>query len=556
MSDIGNYLWTSFSLVINKKVEDNFLRGVHRYELVGSQSASLENSIWMIEQVLKASGSSLVIPNYIKEHSYIPIVMTALLASKLKLSKNPKFKKTFNWINTYFTSSMHLVCLTASIGLIYLGKQKEGSITTAFIIYGFMQRRNLIFNATNENKLYDVLQVGLNGFRIYSGDIRYQLYGIYSTSLQIEEKLQKIRKEKKLKNQPKVEPFTMRFGEWVTAYGFSLIPNPQQSLYTLPPAPNVDLSDLKTLFKNINWQDPNYAGQIRNFVTNDEHWEEFHSNKKTDQELFDYIEKGLEDLIETVSNGSSRSAEFNNIQTLENRLKHILNQLQKKDKKDQAEVLIQLGLAGYYCPAGYRRILKDTYSHLYDYRADTIQDKLLKVLDFDKRHLVQTCFYEWHSRIPSFGGLKVLLNPSNQHRNDFIMSRIGDRFLLGWDQDAEDDETLFPAIPFEAEFWSCIYSKTIRNFKEQYHAERILEVVHTAFANSQIPWEQFERWFVSHIKDLTDENIFSNEDATNWVRDNVVEDFDDKDGKPSMMIKTLYLYYFLLKEQALLLQTK
>lgn len=580
MDLIINCSWSGLNLTQVKKNEGCFQRGVHRVQILLCQSDALTSASYLFNEAQKAANSSLLIPKSIENKLFILPLVLNLACHHTKLSKNPKLKRTFLWINSCLTSFLQVSSLVSSIALIYFGKRVAGGIACALIVYGYMQRRNWFSYNFHENYFEFPMEITVNSLKILLGNLPSKMTGLFFLSTKIESKRRYYRKMERLKNQKQVEPFTLSYKEFSDRLYYNrthvLEATPAQTKYAIPPPPDEDLKQILTFFKEIPWENAIYKNLCSHIVPNDDHWEENYSDKRSDQDLHNYVKNGLNELVEILERRHSRSGEFKNIHSLEARMKHIIYALRACTEMEKATVLIQLGLGSYYCPAGYRRVIGGCYKDLCDSKADTIQEKLQQVIDFSKKHLALTQIAKPYSKMPKVS--KFFFNPMvRQHDYDTLMALIGDQFLLGDVEDVEDDETLI-VLPFVEDIIRLALKHQISDFRKEYTSDYILEETKVAFKNGQIPWELFEEWFVKHIKDLVDMKRFqqnlmdieslrgnkrpkkppklTRENAIEWVRNYIYYETRDLQGKPTGAIHDDYLEYLLLKEGALILSPK
>ena len=229
-------------------------------------------------------------------------------------------------------------------------------------------------------------------------------------------------------------------------------------------------------------------------VADDEHWQEFHSDKNSDDALFKYVENGLSNFIENITNRTIKVGAIYDYRSLQARAKHIAKQLPLKSEEDQLIHLIHLSLASYYCPAGYLEKVRSVYYSVCNaFEEDSLKARVDQILGDARRRLFQSFLYDLF--IVAKNPVRHFIDIADNHTYNEYVNLFGNQFKLSEAEDAQQDMLSCIDI-LSKKFLELIYQPIIKPFTEKYDQIFISETLAEAIKSVEIPHDLMEKWFV------------------------------------------------------------
>lgn len=549
------------SAVLDKQTEDWYRRGVNLFYAGISQMSAVDSAMTQIALVLTVSESQKTIPSWITYSGYLAPIAVGIIASRIHPRKDSLLKAVVLPIHKYIGTASHVAILISSLALIRLKKPILGAIPIVFIIYGFAQRRNLI-----SNKIHQVFKnvsfAVVNTLRITHGSSIQKAYAIFYVSIELNAAFIKKQNKARLANLPKFEKnfsfegFRSRIQEFLydrnldfredlfpfvdnnlmpQRYSLSQLNleiNPSRVFENLvPPPPRESLKSLKWMFESVHWN----KERMKEIVTSDIHWEMFYSEQTSDKQIFEYVEKGINTLVDNVQGRSERSGEFvlESLLDLKSRLKHIIAALRKKDEATRADILIFLGLTSNYCPQAYTQRIKMCYNALCSYvNENTAAGKLAHIFHMDRLHQFDILFNSTQQNLTWYQKIYTVID--EMHAYNHFAYLLGNEFNLPSNAFVENDELATP-IPLESFLYKWYYMDDLDRFKDNYTPDYVFRLARDAVDKGALNYEKLENWLVL--------NLFPEETRGTAIKRIKNEVYDN-----SSKIRPIYLVYFLVKE--------
>lgn len=544
--------WVGATANEYKSTEDSYRVGIHRLGTTGCQIALLNDAIYQINQVLKAS-SRKEISLFAKGICYLTPVIVNTLCSYLTLEKNPRLKRFFLKINNHTGSCCHLAIAVCSVALISLGKRVQGLTSLAFVVFGFYQRRALVSHTSGRvmNAAGFVLS---NVARFKFGENEHKLLACADLIFNFIDQLDRYHKKRAIP--AAYEPSRMDIMEVLQGNGLDNLIVDQthlQSQNKLPQDVDIDLIVLQNRFEEIIWEEKKKL--IRQKVTDDGHWKENYSDHSSDADLYQHIKLGVERFVHGIKNRSIRTGNINDYLPLQIKARLIADKLTKeKDLHMVASFLIDIGLTAYYCPADYFDSVNAMYYTLYGIDEEaTLQGQIYKSLEFSRRHLFEQGLT--NLRENNFF-VRIAYDPEDRHNYNTFANILGDHFHLANAEERLEDAPSFMNI-VERKVSGLMYKPLFKEFINQYNLEYIGQSAQEAITNRQIKYDFLHQWFMDEriesqkkreirLEDESEKNYLKRlrEDAKVFVENEV---FDAETGK----IKLAYIRFLLLKHGVL-----
>lgn len=540
-------LWIGYTANLTKRTEDSARVGVNRWLTGAIQMTSIFNSIYTIEKALKAINPAFEkIPTAIQCVAYLTPVITNIVCSKFNINRHPTIKKTAVIINNHIGNVCVVAIAVSSVALIAFGQEIVGCTILAFLILGYAQRRCWLPLKLSQGIDF-IGFVGNNVARIIiAEDLYYKFTAFVEVGnfayLRVASLKQWFSKStKKQSDRPITNPLEQK----------ELIIDPlhlhRESV--LPKAPDVDLKSLKTLFQKFDLYNEDQFYFIKEAILKDEHWNENHADKNSDEQIIKYITDGLDNFIKSVSTESIKNGEVWDYRSIKNRTKHIAQQLPNKSKEDQFTTLIQMALASYYCPAAYFEKIRSIYFTICDkFEEDSLASRIHQKLNESRKLLFESFLYFLKINLPENYPLDV---EDNHFYNEFL-NFLGDEFGLAEVEDAKQDALSYIDI-FSKKLLLLLYRPLIKPYVSKYTKKYIMESLKEGLENGQIPDSLVSRWYMDEYLTILrkqekpnpeelekDYNQRLIEKATAWVQENV---YDSLTGR----IEPTYLYFLLEK---------
>jgi len=435
--------------------------------------------------------------------------------------------------------------------LIFFGSTVLGYMSLVWIIIGYIQRRNWVPLKISSG-IDSIGFVGTNIARITLGNYLHKFVALLEFGNLIYLQIAAYKK-----HHIPIKTFSQKISIISDFNPDSLEINSKHLTYKFPiPKPlEVDLKQLKTIFQKFNLKNPNYLKILKKAILEDDHWNEYYSDKNSEKELIEYIKTGLNNFINNVSNHSIKSKGISDYRSLQARARHITHKLSMSSKEDQFINIIYLALASYYCPAGYiEKVRSIYYSVCSAFEQDSVKARVFQILDEGRRHLFQSFLYVYFFKMPN--PLKVIYDPQDIHIYNEFVNFLGEKFNLSEVQDAKQDALSYINI-LDKKLLQLLYQPLVKPFISRYNKNFIIEILSEGINNNQIPYNLINRWFIDEYLLVLRSKISKREnevdrsyqrrlikEAKKWVKENV---FDIMTGK----IEEKYLLFLLIKMNVL-----
>lgn len=486
-------LWIGEASKVYKNIDDSARAGVNRYLTIVAQIASIFNAIYIAQKVSQAA--SLTMPKNIslgiQSILYLTPIITNLLCSKLSLQKNPEIKRALIFINTHIGTVCQVAVAVSSVALIILGQPILGTVSLAFVIAGFVQRRNWLPLKVSQG-IDAIGFIGINIARISLGDPFYKFIAVCEIGNFAYLKIVQLKKQHS--SPARIEPPNILITNIPKLKDISIDSRNLAAESLISEPPPVDLKDLENIFQKYDLKNPIYFGFVKKFVTKDEHWIENYSDRNKDEQLVEYINQGIKNLFEIIANSTTASDAISDNCSILARVKHITHQLPNLSEEDQLINIIKLSLATYYCHPGFVEKVRAVYYTVCNaMEEDSIESRLTQILSDARRQLFHTFLYDFFYVKPNLA--KFFLDPQDNHFYNEFVNLLGDDFNLAEVEDAKHDALASLDI-FSKKILNLMYKPFTRQFIKKYNKKFIIRALAEGIKNRQIPNAQIESWFI------------------------------------------------------------
>lgn len=332
----------------------------------------------------------------------------------------------------------------------------------------------------------------------------------------------------------------------------TLIDSAQKNLETLNQK-EFDLKNLDNLkmLKDIVQKNIDYAKMIKTredfveknisplkqIVIKDEHWLEFNSNQQSNDQILNYVTKGLNNLINNLNNQIITTGDIVDYKPLIKYSKHIAADLRTTKKEDKLDNLVKLSLASYYCPAG----LQEKVSSVYYAVCNRVEEASLKFKLYQALELSRTMIFDQfisfsYNIYPSI--MQRAMDITDNHNHNELINLYGRYFHLTNAQKAAQEDSLAIVDIITQKIMEVLFGRTMKDyFNHKYTKEHIIQTLSEAIKDSRLPYALVEKWFIDEYADFlksTKPKLSSQEEsdynkelrnkATNWVQKNLFTD--------------------------------
>jgi len=326
----------------------------------------------------------------------------------------------------------------------------------------------------------------------------------------------------------------------------------------LPDAPEVNLGILTDIFNGIAWSEgirPGVAAaptgsafaMMHEMVTNDPHWKQFHGDQKTNDEIFNYCKKGIEDFVSRLN--SRMVGKGGQSEELYKKVRFFVDVIRNLPPIEQQRAVLRCAIVERYCPAGYKREVDAMYlTYCNRHEEATLPHKILSTLDLERQHQLQgflTFLYECCQQAYTEQGARPL-DPRDIHNFNLFAGLLDDHFHTSVAKEDSGDRLAY--LPIIQKFiFHYIYSPLVSIYREnnrvEYDVAVIKGVIRNAMASGVIQDSLVQDWFIEEYMraNPSDEpGTKRREKATLWMQTNV---YDTLWGG----VNDQYLNYLLLK---------
>ncbi len=281
--------------------------------------------------------------------------------------------------------------VACSVMNIRSGKAVLGCVTLAGLIAGFACQREWI-PRRHADKLDYVLAFinASSGYGIASWPNR--LYKVCSVAWIISNMVKACRKQPKVEVDANDAPIPFKLPTAPDVF-MDMLPRSEDEFFVhsahleippdpLPAAPEgVSLTLLTDWYDELDKKDVNFLKNLRDLITVDTHWIDNNSHQSTDQDLIQYVKDGLDQFVSRVS-GREDSDEVKRMALL------CVQTLEGRELMEKIPGIIQTGIAGHYCPLGFKNEVQLLYSAICN-KVTGLSQKIYQAL-----HLVRECEFK------------------------------------------------------------------------------------------------------------------------------------------------------------------
>jgi hypothetical protein len=539
MTALLNGVWVGHTAFVYKRTEESYRAGVNRPYAIWGQVGCVNNAIYQVFESFKAlSFNPLALP--LQAVCYLTPVIAGFLTSRISFDSYPRMKRVILAIYNNISSVCQIAIMVSSVALICLGQALLGGATLFFI--GFEIYQNHFKVSLLGNKTINGLGFILSNFaRLTIGGLHHKILCVIDVGCFLSDLFSSYGSKKPITRVPDPNINVVN-SELLT--NLKIDSEHLKFRQELPTPPQVDLEQLERLFNQINWQEKEFQDLLQKKVKEDEHWKENFGDKKSDEELFSYVKKGVRLFINNISNRTLPNGESNDPEKLEVKARFILDALSRKDKKVKAQNIVELSIAAYYCPAGYMRAVKNAFLTVCDdrFEHESLPNKIYSSLDFERKHLFEQFLYEL-KRATDASIIRHLVDPEDIHNYNWFSNAIGGEFNFQAARD-ENEDPLSYISSIGKQLLSFVARPFIKKYIQKYNPELILDSLKRSIGNLFIKDSLLQEWFIDEYFQLNRTSNQSTEiqkrQARDWVYENV---YIIETG----MIKDQYLNYLLYK---------
>lgn len=540
MAAILNGVWVGHTAFVYKRTEESYRAGVNRPYAIWGQVGCVNNAIYQVFESFKALSISPFSLS-VQAVCYLTPVITGFLTSRISFDASPRMKRVILAIYNNISSLCQIAIMVSSVALICLGQTMFGASTLFFIGFEIYQNHfkvSLIGNKTI-NGLGFVLS---NLARLTLGGLHHKILCLIDVSCFLSDLFSSYTGTKPKKSVPDSN---------INIVNSDLLTNVKINTehlnfrQELPAPPQVDLEQMETLFRQINWQEKDFRELLQKKVKEDDHWRENFGDKKSEEELFQYVQRGVRLFIKNISNRTLPNGESNDPEKLEVKVKFILDALSRKDMRVKAQNVVDLSIAAYYCPAGYMRAVKNAFITVCDdtFEHESLPNKIYSSLDFERKHLFEQFLFELKKATDS-SVIRHLVNPEDIHNYNWFSNAIGGAFYFQAARD-ENEDPLSYISSIGKQLLSFMARPFIKKYIQKYNPELILDSLRRSIGNLFIKDSLLQQWFIDEYFQLNSSSSSlsieaQKRQARDWVYENV---YDIETG----LIKEQYLKYLLFK---------
>lgn len=518
------------------RVESDMLKGVHRMSLATHQYEAIELAFESLEETF---GWKIPAKTFLA--ACISPFVFGVVAAKTGAERLPYVKKGVLLLQSQIGNVCQVAMLVSAAVNIVQGKVIRGALAISCLFLGGLSRYGFLPQNIADRFDYAFSIIGMTD-AILNGSWTVRAINIFNVTDIVLEIALRI-KGKKPEPIPEVEATLAEF-EGKSIEDFEINPvHFSIPLAALPKTlPDVEIGILNEWVKEISWHKELWeeqengqpksitaAERLDQLIRGDVQWKENPLRGTEPLDFITYVEKGLNHFVEVLSRRSD-----NDPVKIKSAL--CVEKMNTMNPEQRVEHIINLGLAGYYCPRGFSNEVSSVYLSMFeDSDGISIPDRIYRALHSEREYEFNSLIaraYDW--KIFGCRVIHLLLqlfigDQEDPHSNDVFQATFGNEYNLLTVEEAESnlpvEHRSGPLSNMTLDLpWRLIAK---RDFEKCYTVEKITEVVNnTLFSFTEQESAALTNWFKESFpsdqnvgeKDLMKEIFEENEEGNYFIK--------------------------------------
>ena len=473
-----------------RKIENSVHQG-HNYYLT---------AVFQSAQVYCAQSHAIRALFYAGKHikfSYagtFSIVAPMLVSYAAKHVQNPLLKKSIYLIHDNIGTLSQVVTITSSIALLILGQIPIAMTSLSFLVIGVLDETGILPTAIRQfiNNLGFAITTTIN---LTIGDDFNKFISVSQLVCLAAGRIFNWEKSNEVVKYPIDPIFPLSFSEIKNFNSDNLEINKGHLNTTEPGANHIDLDELNTICKQIDWKNKSHWNTLVKKLEKDERWKK--RGPGPGKEII-YIQNSIKELVSAIKAQRILAGEPRDYKTLTLYTKNIIKFLKKGDEVTRVDTILRLAVeGGNYCGPGQFEVIEKVHNGLKVSSEETTIDEKIKLILLQDRDAIFEGLYElMMSFLPKF--FTKIIDPLDVHTKNQYLMFYGKE--LGLTMEGAKNDATASLSPLECLFWSKFGYFVKSYFWEKYNAKHIVETIIDAVGTSNLPKDKIYTWWLEWVE--------------------------------------------------------
>lgn len=492
-----------------KRIEDSVRAGRNAVLTAVAQSTEIHYASILSNAALESAGYT-PIPFAARAIGYLaPPVLAFFIKQGID---SPAVRKCALWVQDHLGLLCQLAAAVSSIALVAFGQLALGLTCLALIGIGFLDRFGVLpeFIRLPLHEYSPVVRV-VTGLII--GDIFEKIFALFSLAAYGYQRYQSYSAQRvsihEVHQAPLIahkEPLTLDRLKIILATEPAFEINPYHlKLDTLAPPPNVEISELRELFKTVSWETE--LPILKKKFQSDLRFRELHGTiyQVDDVTIIEMLAAQLENYIDSIERRHISAGEIHDYDRLDCYLKTIIGELQKTDDPiKKADALMRLAIdGGSYCGPEKFNVAEDLYVELaMGSKAISPELKILLRLQSARTHWFMSKYNEVVNSLNANEScltkmMKSVLDFQDLHLYNLFANSHGQAF--GLLKSGADNDHVALVDPLTQSLAASVTESLETAFQKEYNRNYVIKELQEAVGTKVLPRLDLFTWWSDWI---------------------------------------------------------